>query len=57
MADSEEPEKTISDESVVGKYAAAAEISNRKSHHHTFNINLHEIIQFHLCIGTLSLCL
>lgn len=44
MADSEEPEKTISDESVVGKYAAAAEISNRKSHHHTFNINLHEII-------------
>lgn len=30
MADSEEPEKTIEDEIVVGKYAAAAEIANRK---------------------------
>lgn len=30
MADPEEVEKTISDESVVGKYAAAAEIANRK---------------------------
>lgn len=29
MADSEEPEKTIEDEIVVGKYAAAAEIANR----------------------------
>ena len=28
--DSDEPEKTISDESVVGKYAQAAEIANRK---------------------------
>ena len=30
MADPEEPEKTIADEAVVGKYAAAAEITNRK---------------------------
>lgn len=33
MADSEEPEKTIADEAVVGKYAAAAEIANRKYEH------------------------
>ena len=32
MADPDEPEKTIADEAVVGKYAAAAEISNRKDY-------------------------
>lgn len=31
MTDPEEPEKTIADEAVVGKYAAAAEIANSKN--------------------------